>query len=164
MRRKFTFYAYGSDIGDVVCEAGRLDALVVARRSETPEPMLLGEPELTPGSHVLIAPKALIATLAPHGPSVQGEWFLNEIGDPVIEWIISRVKGDVLHSGRLYFLPQDVDKEGMQFVDKPEQVRVLADELFAWARRWTRQAGGRSCGPEAARAVREGRLQLAAPT
>lgn len=164
MRRKFTFYAYGSDIGDVIREVGRLDAVVVSRRSETPEPMLLGEPELTQGSHVLIAPKALVANLAPHGPSVHGEWFLNEVGDPVIEWIISAVKGDVLHSGRLYFLPQDVDERRMQFVDKPEQVRVLADDLFAWARSWARHAGGRSCGPEAARAVREGRMQLAAPT
>jgi hypothetical protein len=164
VRRKFTFYAHGSDIGDVAREAGRLDAVVVGRRSGTPEPILLDEADLTPGSHVLIAPKALIATLTPHGPSAQGEWFLNEIGDPVIEWIISRVRGDVLHSGRLYFLPQDVNDERDQFVDKPEQVRVLADGLFLWARRWARSAGGRSCGPEAARAVLEGRLQLAAPT
>lgn len=164
MRRKFTFYACGSDIGDIVRETGRLDAVVVGRRSGMPEPMLLGEPELTPGAHVLIAPKALVATLAPHGPTARGEWFLSEGQDPVIEWIISRVKGDVLHSGRLYFMPQDVDVARMQFVDKPEQVRVLADELFAWARQWARRAGGRSCGPEAARAVREGRLRLAAPT
>jgi hypothetical protein len=142
VRRKFTFYAYGSDIDDVLREVGHLDAVVVSRRSETPEPLLLGAPDLTPGSHVLIAPKALIATLALHGPSAQGEWFLNEGQDPVIEWVISRVKGNVLHSGRLYFLPQNVDKAGMQFVDKPEQVLVLADELFAWARKWSRRAGG----------------------
>lgn len=64
----------------------------------------------------------------------------------MIEWVISRVKGDVLHSGRLYLLPQDVDKARMQFVDKPEQVRVLADELFAWARKCSGRAGGHSCG------------------
>jgi hypothetical protein len=58
VRRKFTFYAYGSDIGDVAREAGRLDAVFISRRSKIPEPILLDEPDLTPGSHVLIAPKA----------------------------------------------------------------------------------------------------------
>lgn len=82
----------------------------------------------------------------------------------MIELNISCVKDDVLHSGRLYFMPQGVDDQRMRFVDKPEQVRVLADELFAWAKKWVRRAGGHSCGPEAARAVREGRLQLAPPT
>jgi hypothetical protein len=82
----------------------------------------------------------------------------------VIEWIVSRVQDNLLYSGRLYFVPQDVDKERMQFIDKPEHIRSLADDLFTWVRSWTKRAGGHSCGPEAARAVREGRLQLAAPT
>jgi hypothetical protein len=35
---------------------------------------------------------------------------LNCISDPVIEWIVSRVQGNLLYSGRLYFVPQGVDK------------------------------------------------------
>ncbi len=161
MRRKFTFYAYGSDIGDIIRQVSYLDAVFVSARSESPEPRLLGEGKLTPGSHVLVAPKTLVADLVPQDPTGRGMWFLNESQDPVIELIISRFKDDVLYSGRFYFLPQAVDQQRMEFVDKPEQVRVLADELFAWARSWTKRAGGHSCGPEAARAVRDGRLQLA---
>ena len=161
MRRKFTFYAYGSDIGDIIRQVRSVNAVFVSVRSESPEPRLLGEADLTPGSQVLIAPKALVADLIPQDPAGRGVWILSESQDPVIELIISRIKDDLLHSGRLYFLPQAVDQQRMEFVDKPEQVRVLADVLFAWARRWTKRAGGHSCGPEAARAVRDGRLRLA---
>lgn len=163
MRRKFTFYAYSSDIDDIIREVNSLDATFVGRRSETPEPRLLGESELTPGSHVLIAPRGVVTGLAPRDPSGRGVWVLNEGQDPVLELMISGIKGNVLHSGRLYFMPQSVDAAGMQF-DKPEQVQVLADKLFSWAREWTKRARGHPCGPEAARAVRKGRLQLAEPT
>lgn len=160
MRRKFTFYVYGSDIHDIIREVNTLDGVFVARRSETPEARLIGEPELTPGSHVLIVPKALLFSLTPRDASGHGVWILSEGQDPAIELIISRVNGDVLHSGRLYFLPQAVDDRSMEFIDKPEQVRMLADELFAWAQKWTKRAGGRSCGPAAALAVREKQMRL----
>jgi hypothetical protein len=42
-------------------------------------------------------------------------------------------------------------------------VQHLADEMFAWVRKWAKRAQGRPGGPEAAQAVRAGRLQLAAP-
>jgi hypothetical protein len=164
VRRKFTFYAYGSDIGDIIGQVRALDAVFVSGRSESPEPRLLADAELTPGSQALIAPRALVARLAPQAPQGYDVWVLNQIGDPVIEWSISRVEGVALHSGRLYFVPQAVDSETMEFVDKPEQVRVLADGLFDWARKWTKRAGGHLCGPVAAQAVRDGRLRLAAPT
>jgi hypothetical protein len=42
VRRKFTFYAYGSDIGDIIRQVRSLDAVFVSGRSESPEPRLLG--------------------------------------------------------------------------------------------------------------------------
>ena len=164
MRRKFTFYACGSDISDLTYEVSSLDAVFVSRQSETPKPKLLDESEVTAGSHVLIAPRALVAGLIPRDPLGQGVWVLNEGQDPVIELNISRIDAEMLHSGRLYFIPQSVNDQQTEFIDKPAQVQVLADGLFAWAKKWARRAGGRSCGPEAARAVREGRLRLAPPT
>ena len=70
MRRKFTFYACGSDIGDIIRQVRSVNAVFVSVRSESPEPRLLGEADLTPGSHVLIAPKALVADLVPQDPAV----------------------------------------------------------------------------------------------
>ena len=46
------------------------------------------------------------------------------------------------------------------FVAKSPYVQRLADEVFRWAKRWSRRAGGRACGPSAANAIREGRLRL----
>jgi hypothetical protein len=110
MSRKFTLHAYESDISDIFGEVSRLEAEVIGLRSDTPEPVVLSEPELVPGSHVLVVPRALVGGLALQGPSERGEWFLNCISDPVIEWIVSRVQGNLLYSGRLYFVPQGVDK------------------------------------------------------
>jgi hypothetical protein len=151
------------DIRDIAAEVSARDAVFVARRSEMPKPRLLREEELIQGAHVLIVPNSLIPELVPHDLSGSGVWILNEGQDPVIELIISRIEGEVLHSGRLYFLPYAVDSQAQHFIDKPDQIRVLADDLFTWARKWTRRAGGRPCGPAAARRVGEGQLRLAAP-
>jgi hypothetical protein len=162
MRRKFTFYAYGSDVEDIIDEVISLDAVFVRRRLNTPTPQLLPVAEVTPGSHLLIAPKVLIGELAPRDPDGSGVWVLNEGQDPLVEVIISRISGNALHYGRLYFLPQSVNPR-MRLIDKPEPVQVLANELFAWARKWTKRAGGHQCGPMAAQAVRTGEILLAPP-
>lgn len=163
-RRKFTFYAYGSDIDAVADKVEGLGGAFVGRRSPGMQPRLFGRSDLAAGSHVLIAPAESVASLAPRNSSGKGWWVLNEGPDPVVEFIISRITGSTLHSGRFYYIPQYVDTETMEFVAKPEAVQHLAEELFTWARKWVRRVQGHSCGPEAAQAVREGCLQLAEPT
>jgi hypothetical protein len=67
VRRKLTFYVFESDISDIFREVSRLEAEVIGLRSNTPKPVLLSEPELLPGSHVLVVPRALVGGLALHG-------------------------------------------------------------------------------------------------
>jgi len=85
---------------------------------------------------------------------------LNAVADPVVEFIPSRQFGDELIPGRFYFVANDVVDDA--FVAKSPYVQRLADEVFRWAKRWSRRTGGKACGPSAANAIREGRLRCPA--
>jgi hypothetical protein len=132
--------------------------------SDTQQPSEIDASHLMPGTHAFVVPRSLASSFSMLGASLQGKWFWNPGPDPVIEWIVSRVQEDILHSGRLYFVSESANPDTMQFIEKPKEILDLADALFAWTRNWAKRSVGRPCGPVAARAVREGHLRLARPT
>lgn len=159
MGRRFKIYVDQADIGDICGAVTGWGGLIVGVKSEEPRLRILDREDVASEVIVLIVPPAYRETLVPRPTASGRRHVLDAVVDPVMEFVPSRHKDGLLTPGRFYFVAEYV-VDGA-FVAKPDVVRQFADEVFAWARRWSRRAGGKACGPSTAAAVRDGRVELA---
>jgi len=157
MGKRFTVYVDEADVKSVFDAVTDLSGIVVGLKSNAPELRILDKDHLSGEPVLLFVPRELREDLKPRS-SGGVLHSVNSVADPVVEFIPSRQHGNQLTPGRFYFVPNDVVDNA--FVAKSPYVQRLADEVFRWAKRWSRRAGGKACGPSAANAIREGRLRL----
>ena len=155
---RFKIYVDEVDAAQVHDRILEMGGLVVGALSPTPGLRVLTREEVAREGLVLAVPPSLTETLTPH-TTPGGRWYALDSGqDPVVEFIPSHRKGRALLAGRFYFVRESV-VDG-EFRAKSRDVLEFADSVFAWARKWSRRAGGRSCGPSAADSVRAGAVDL----
>jgi hypothetical protein len=156
--KRFTVYGDDTDVISVFDAVADMGGVVVGLKSNTPELRVIDKHQLTGEPMLLLLPSELREEVRPRSSTGGGLYALNAVADPVIEFIPSRQLDGELTPGRFYFVENDVVDNA--FVAKSPYVQRLAEDVFGWARRWARRAGGKACGPSAASAIREGRLRL----
>lgn len=159
--RQLRIYLHPDDRHEVESfVANRLGAVLLAPRSPTAS---LVRSSVIEGSSAMVCPVSRVDDLRPRYIESRHEWVLTAGRDPVIEWWYSKLDGDNLYPGRLYYVAaRGGDEFGSSTANR--DLISTAEALVKWMKKFAMRcdvAWGREyVGPRARLLLDAGELSL----
>jgi hypothetical protein len=160
MGRQTRFYVDPGDYAALAAGLLSLGAVLLSRRSPTPEARIADPGDPAVPVNVLVTLPRFLAELRPRYSHHQGAWLFNEQDDPVVELHLWPPREGVLWPGRVYFTTRSLegDEVDLRFEDKSPEFVAFAERLRRFVRRWCEKRDGLLVSPSLAARYDSGKV------